>query len=190
MQAQIDHRMITINDPSPVKDVRKRTVAKKLSAVKKKVEDLEVKLELKQEDVGRLVKTWPWADDSVDEAMFVKVIEYLTPDERIHFVNELQRVMKKGGKAQLMFPHWSSSQAYADLSYVMPPIVEGWFYHLNKDWRTANNPLESRYDCDFDTTWGYSLHPLIQPKNQEYQQHAVTFWKEAAQGVCATLTKK
>lgn len=164
-------------------------MAKKLSAVKK-VEELEVNLELAQTDLERLRGKWPWADDSVDEIKVTKVIEYLTPVERIHFVNELQRVLKKGAKAMVLFPSWASNQAYADLAYAYPPIVEGWFYHLDKDWRKVNNPLETRYECDLSVTWGYGLHPLIQPKNQEYQQHAVTFWKEAAQGVCASLTKK
>jgi ubiquinone/menaquinone biosynthesis C-methylase UbiE len=165
-------------------------MARKLSAVKKKVEDLEVKIELAQEDLDKLRGTWPWEDSSVDEASFNRVIEFLTPAERIHFVNELYRVLKKDAKAMVKFPHWSSSQAYADLAYAYPPISEAWFYHLDKEWRKVNNPLEARYTCDLVTTWGYALHPLIQPKNQEYQQHAVTFWKEAAQGVIATMTKR
>lgn len=71
-----------------------------------------------------------------------------------------------------------------------PPVTEFWFYYLSKDWRKDNAPHNDFYHCDFDATWGYNLHPSIVSRNQEYQLHAVTFWKEAVQDLIATLTKK
>lgn len=137
-----------------------------------------------------LRKRWPTVSNSVDDAVASNVIQYLNAADRIHFVNELCRVLKPGGKAQIAVPYWSSNVAYGDIAVQWPPVVEHWFFHLNKDWREANNAKETRYSCDFDTTWGYSLHPLIAPRNQEYQQHAITFWKEAAQALVATLVKR
>jgi len=139
---------------------------------------------------------WPFDDDSVEEAHSSHFVEHLTAPERIHFVNELYRVMKKGAKASVIVPHWASNRAYGDLTHQWPPVSEMWFYYLSKAWREGNAPHTDSahnpagYTCDFDATWGYSLHPSIQARNQEYQQHAMQFWKEAAQDTFATLVKK
>jgi hypothetical protein len=78
-----------------------------------------------------------------------------------------------------------------DVRVQFPPVSEGWFATLNKAWREGQNCVDqSGYTCDFDHTLGYGLHPQIVARNQEYQQNAVTFWKEAAQDLCATLIKK
>jgi len=136
-----------------------------------------------------LNQKWPWKDNSIDEAVAVNLLHYLKPDDRIHFVNELCRVLKVDGKAQVQVPYWCSNRAFADLNVAWPPVSEGWFFFLDKAWREANVPKETRYTCNFSPTWGYNLHPAISTRNQEYQQHAVTFWKEASQDLCATLTK-
>ena len=137
-----------------------------------------------------LRQPWPWKSESVEEAHASHFVEHLTGPERIHFVNELYRVLIPGGKCQIIVPHWASCRAYGDLTHQWPPVSEFWFYYLNKEWRGANAPHNDGYNCDFEATWGYSLHPLINPRNTEYQQHAIQFWKEAAQDIIATLIKK
>lgn len=136
-----------------------------------------------------LRKRWPWKDGSVEEAHCSHFVEHLTAPERIHFVNELYRVLKPDGKCQLIVPSWSSCRAYGDLTHQWPPVSEFWFYYLDKSWREQNAPHNDGYKCNFLATWGYSLHPHLQPRNQEYQQHALQFWKEAAQDIICTLTK-
>jgi len=151
-----------------------------------------------------LTKRWPWTDDSVEEVHCSHFVEHLTAPERIHFVNELYRVLQSpipakpgasfperlAGKAQIIVPHWASCRAYGDLTHQWPPVSEFWFYYLDKGWREANAPHNDGYKCDFLATWGYSMHPAIQPRNQEYQMHAMGFWKEAIQDMIATLTKR
>lgn len=132
---------------------------------------------------------FPWKDGSVGEAHASHFLEHLEPEERIHFVNELYRVLAPGAKCQVVVPHWASNRAYGDLTHKWPPVSEFWFYYLNKDWRKQNAPHNTGYDCHFNATWGYSVHPDIQNRNQEYQVHALNFWKEAAQDIVATLEK-
>lgn len=139
--------------------------------------------------VADLRQKWPWEDDSVDEVHASHFVEHLTAPERIHFVNELYRVLKKGGKAMVITPHWASCRAYGDLTHQWPPVSEFWFYYLKEEWRAVNAPHNQDYRCNFDTTWGYSQHPSIVPRNQEFQQFALQFYKEAAQDMVATLTK-
>jgi len=138
-----------------------------------------------------LRKVWPWKDGSVSEAYSSHFLEHLTASERIHFANELYRVLRPGGKCQLIVPHWASCRAYGDMTHQWPPVSEFWFYYLSKDWRDTQAPHSNDdYTCDFEATWGYSLHADLISRNQEYQVHALTFWKEAAQDIIATLTKK
>lgn len=129
-------------------------------------------------------------DESVEEVHCSHFVEHLTAPERIAFVNELYRVLKPGGKCQIIVPHWASCRAYGDLTHQWPPVSEFWFYYLDKGWREQNAPHNDGYTCDFLAAWGYSLHGAIQPRNQEYQQHAIQFFKEAAQDIICTLTKR
>lgn len=134
---------------------------------------------------------WPWGDDTVDEAHCSHMVEHLTPSERIHFVNELHRVLKKGGKCQIIVPHWASCRAYGDLTHQWPPVTEFWFGYLNRAWREANAPHGDTYTCDFDTTQpGYTLNPGLVVRASDYQQHALQWFKEAAQDMIATLVKR
>ena len=156
----------------------------------KKVEDKLVTCEIKRSDYAKIKGKLKYADNSVDEIGIIGTIEYLTADERIKFVNELHRVLKKGGKATMVTPYWCSNRAYTDLAVQWPPVAEGWFYHLHEDWRKENNPTEKRYKCDFAFTLGYGMHQLIVNRNQDFQQDAIMFKKEAAQDMIATLIKR
>jgi hypothetical protein len=97
-----------------------------------------------------LRRKWPWANNSVDEVNANYLVHYFTPAERVHFANELYRVLKPEAKATIMVPHWSASRAYGDLLVQFPPVSEMWFATLNKDWREAQNCVgKSGYTCDF-----------------------------------------
>ena len=137
-----------------------------------------------------LRKRWPWKANSVDEVQANFLLNCLTMSERCHFANELHRVLKVGSKALLMLPHWAASRAYGYPGNQFPPVAEAWFPWLNKGWREAQNVV-GRFGltCDFDHSIGYGMHGSLLGRNQEYQQHAVMFWKEAAQDLIVTLTK-
>ena len=143
-----------------------------------------------------LKKKWPFNDNTVDEIHCSHVIEHFTGVERCHIYNEMYRVMKVGAKASLIAPYWGSGRAYGDPTHCWPPISDFSFYYLLKSWRAANAPHRDAEHwaegdtCDFDATWGYSLHPTLTTRNQEYQQHAVTFFKEAVQDVIYNLVKR
>lgn len=133
---------------------------------------------------------WPWKDNSIEEVRSRNLINYLTPKERIHFFNELHRVLKKDGKAQIVTPHWCANRAWGDLGMQMPPVSEEFYFHLRKDWREANAYWNDFFTCDFDTNGGYGMHQSILTRNQDYQQNALSFWKEAAQELYANLVKR
>jgi SAM-dependent methyltransferase len=146
--------------------------------------------------VADLREKWPWADSSVAEAHCSHFLEHLERLERIHFVNELYRVLVPGGTCSVIVPHWASNRAYGDMTHCWPPVSEMWFYYLDKNWRMANAPHDDiehnprGYNCDFGATWGYSLHQHLTTRSQDYVQHAMSFWKEACQDTIATLTSR
>lgn len=133
---------------------------------------------------------WPWDHASVDEAHCSHMLEHLTPAERIHFANELHRVMKPGAKATIITPHFASVRAYGDLTHQWPPVVSFWYLYLNKAWREQNAPHNDEYTCDFDHAYGFGLHPAVQARNVEYQNYAVVHLVEGAQDLYVTLTKR
>lgn len=141
--------------------------------------------------VHDLTKRWPWRDGSVSEAHTSHFIEHLDGEERVHFINELHRVLKPEGTCMVIVPHWASQRAYGDLTHKWPPVSEFWFYYLSKEWRQQNAPHSNYSDgVDFEATWGYNVHPHIQARSQEYQQNALMFYKEAASDIVATLKKR
>lgn len=140
--------------------------------------------------VADLRQPWPWKDGSVEEVHCSHFVEHLAADERIHFCNELYRVLAPGSTAQIVVPHWNSHRAYGDLTHKWPPVSEMWFAYLNKAWRAVNAPHNDGYTCDFDASWGYSLRADLVTRNEEFRQYAVANFKDAAQDIIATLKKK
>lgn len=154
--------------------------------------------------VTDLTKKFPWEDNSVTEIHSSHVIEHFDAMERVHFVNEMYRVLVPDGKVTLQAPHWASCRAYGDPTHKFPAISEFWFYYLSREWRLGNKEknlepnaphtdasfIKGGFNCNFEATWGYSLNPQLQFRNQEAQQFMIQFYKEAALDIIATLIKK
>lgn len=138
---------------------------------------------------------WPFADDSIEEVVSSHFLEHLTAQERVHFYNELYRVMKKGAKATIITPHWASNRAYGDPTHQWPPVAEMSFFYLKKEWRDSQAPHtdfkwnKQGFKCNFEAIYGYSFTPELGARPQEYVQYALANYKEAAQDLHATLTK-
>ena len=138
-----------------------------------------------------LQQPWPWADESVEEARSSHFVEHLASAGRCHFWNELWRVLAPGGKVEIVVPYWGSGRAYGDPTHQWPPISDMTFFYLDKEWRAANAPhCEGLLVCNFSATWGYGLHPTLATRNAEFQQFAVSYYREAITDIVATLVKK
>jgi hypothetical protein len=139
-------------------------------------------------DLGK--DKWPWSDDTVSEIHCSHMVEHLAALERVHFVNEAHRVLRKGAKATIVTPNWASCRAYGDLTHQWPPISESWYYHLNAKWREENAPHGDKYTCDFDHSYGYIPGPSMVGRSMEYVNFACTHYKEAAADLIATIVKR
>lgn len=56
---------------------------------------------------------WPWADVEFDHILAWAVLEHLEPD-LIKTANEMWRILKPGGQADVKLPYWNSEQAHDD----------------------------------------------------------------------------
>lgn len=154
--------------------------------------------------VTDLLKPWPWGNESVDEARASHLVEHFTSMQRVHFVNELHRVLKPKAKATIICPHWASCRAYGDPTHIWPPVSEFWFYYLSKKWRmgdpmdekfvpnaphTDHSMLPGGFNCDFESTWGYSFDNTLAVRSQDYQVFALANFKDSAMDILATLVK-
>lgn len=142
---------------------------------------------------------WGWANDSIDEVHCSHFLEHLTnldgKWERIIFFNELHRILKVGAKAVIIMPHWCSTRFYGDPTH-KEPFSEMGFFYLNREWRLVNAPHcditnnPNGYSCDFDFGAGHTYHQSLAHRNDEYRAYAIQNYKEAAQDLYATLTKR
>ena len=57
-----------------------------------------------------LSKPWPWQDSTVEEVLAHDVIEHIA--NRIHFMNELHRVLRPGARALIETPNASRGAGY------------------------------------------------------------------------------
>jgi hypothetical protein len=70
------------------------------------------------------------------------------------------------------------------------------FFYLSKEWRMGNAPHTDAsvwpkgFKCDFEATWGYGLNPNLATRNQDFQQFAVNYYKEAVLDMHCTVKKR
>ena len=148
-------------------------------------------------DIG--AERWPFADESVDEAYSSNFLEHLTNlgerFERVHFFNELFRVLRPGAKAFVAIPHWNSERYYGDPTH-KEPFSEMGVYYLNKAWRLSQAPHtdiawnSNGYACDFDSALGFVMHPEFQGRSQEEQTYARKWLRSAVQEMHLHLVRR
>jgi hypothetical protein len=65
---------------------------------------------------------WPWADDSVTEALFIHSLEHIGFDPRVFLrvMTELYRVMAPDGEVKIYAPHPRSDDFLNDPTHVRP----------------------------------------------------------------------
>ena len=146
--------------------------------------------------VADLREKWPWADGEVDEAHCSHFLEHLTGMERVHFFNEMFRVLKPTGTARIITPHWASCRAYGDVTHLWPPVSEFFYCYLDREWRKTQAPHDDAeqkpgmFSCNFSNTIAYQVNPALNGRNAEYVMDKLSWAKEAALDLIVVITKK
>lgn len=88
-------------------------------------------------EMADLRERWPWADDSVDFVRAYDIIEHL-PD-KIFTMNELWRVLRAGGQAEIAVPTTDGTGAWQDPTHVSFWNRRSFLYY------EAGNPYRERF---------------------------------------------
>lgn len=151
-------------------------------------------------DLG--VEKWPWEDNSVEEGHSSHFLEHLEQWERVHFFNELWRVMKVGAKTSIIVPDMKNDCAYGDPTHCWPAVSPFFIYYLLRDWRAVNaphtnfdrpashgRPKKVGYTCNFSATSSWNSDPRVAGRNIEYLQHGMNHWWNVARDYYITVEK-
>ncbi|MBA7472752.1 hypothetical protein ES707_08084 [subsurface metagenome] len=63
-----------------------------------------------------LEKLWPFQAGTIDEIYCSHILEHIK--DLVGFMNEASRVLKKGGKLEILVPHYGHPWAYGDPSHI------------------------------------------------------------------------
>lgn len=149
--------------------------------------------------VNLLKFPWPWADASVGEVHSSHFVEHIPggpPVEwggtgiRHHFFDELYRVLVPDGKATIIVPSATSVRAIQDFTHAWPPLAAESFLYWNAGWRKQNGLDHYPVKCDFDFTYGHSVHPSWVQRNEETRTFAVSWYWNAAMDLHVTMTRR
>lgn len=135
-----------------------------------------------------LPSPWPWKDETVSEARSSHFVEHLTSPQRLHFWDELYRILKFGASAQIITPCWSHECAYGDPTHQWPPLSQWTAFYLNKAWRDANAPHVPLH-CDFDFQVVGSWDPWLETRNIETKTFAMQRYVNSFRDLVINLTK-
>lgn len=95
---------------------------------------------------------WPWADNSFDKIVAWAVLEHLDIDV-LASANEMWRILRPGGEAQIKLPYWKADAAYEDpthrwfatlgtLDLLNPDTPRGvqYMFYTERKWRFLKGP--------------------------------------------------
>lgn len=130
---------------------------------------------------------WPFDDNSIDEIFCSHYIEH-TPD-LISFANELHRILKVGGNAEIIAPYYSSIRAWQDPTHLRA-ISENTFLYFNKGWRVINRLDHYPIIADFDFEASYIIDPAWRDKNDDELKFAMKHYINVVSDIRTILTKR
>lgn len=140
------------------------------------------------------VAPWPFEDESIDEARCSHFFEHLDGPERIAFMNELHRVLKKGAGCIFTTPRGFDRQVQ-DFSHKWPPVVEASYYYFNLDFYVQNKMEHyltlHGVKCNFDVRpMQISVTPEFALKSEEHKMFALRNYTNAAVDLVVLMVKR
>jgi predicted SAM-dependent methyltransferase len=122
------------------------------------------------DQIADLSKPWPWADSSVEEVKAFDVIEHI--EDRIHFMNELHRVLQRGGRVEIVTPNAAKGAGYfQDPTHKSPWCMNSFQYY------EAGSYAVQRLADSYGITARFRIVSLSE---HEYQDVREKVWKITA----------
>jgi len=130
---------------------------------------------------------YPWEDGEVDEITCHHFVEHV--EDIIKFMDECYRILKVGGKFEIVAPYYSSVRAWQDPTHVRA-ISEYTFLYFNKKWREDNLLEHYNIKSDYDFTYVYNLDSMWANRNEEARNFAIKYYINVVNDIFLTLTKR
>lgn len=141
-----------------------------------------------------------FADESIEAIYLSNMFHRLTREQRYALMNEGYRILKPGGRLQLICPYWNTRAYAADPLSQWPPLCEESFLVYSQEFRSLCSPEIGALPltCDFYektpqgaliVVAGHEPEPDIAGRNEEYRTHASRYWNNAVKALHVTLTK-
>lgn len=113
---------------------------------------------------------WPWEDSSVEEVLAFDIIEHIA--DRIHFMNELHRVLQPGGRAKIETPNAARGAGFfQDPTHKSPWCLNSFQYF--QDGSFAHQRLAQAYGIT-------ARFKIIELSERSYQDVREEVWKITA----------
>jgi hypothetical protein len=105
------------------------------------------------------------------------------------FIDEVYRILKKGGKATLIFPNALSIRAFQDPTHrrFIPATTA---YYFSAEWRKINKLDHYNVQCDFDFQVGEAINGNWVNRSQEAKVFANAHSWNVIDDLYFILTKK
>lgn len=135
---------------------------------------------------------WPIKDESIEEISCLMQLQYVPGKDRGKVMDEMYRVLVKGGTTRIAVPYWSSKRSVQDYMTESPAIVEDSFLYFNKGWRELNHP-DRKLKCDFSfdaSCVSYQLPAEIHGRSDEVRSDMILHNNNTVLDMIVVLTKK
>jgi hypothetical protein len=119
------------------------------------------------DEIADLSQPWPWPDSSVEEIMALDIIEHIA--DRVHFMNELHRVLAPGAKATIETPNASRGAGFfQDPTHKAPWCLNSFQYF--EDGSFAHRRLARAYGIT-------ARFQIVSLSEREYRDAFEKVWK-------------
>lgn len=130
---------------------------------------------------------WVFEDESVDEVNCSHYVEHV--ENLVKFIDEIYRILKVGGKVNILAPYYSSVRAWQDPTHKRA-ISEYTFLYFNKQWRDQNKLEHYGIKSDFDFTYGYNMDTMWANRNEEARNFAIKHYINVVMDIQLVLVKR
>lgn len=138
---------------------------------------------------------WPFEDNTVDEVFASHVIEHLphgngSSDPFFNFMDEVHRILKKGGIARFVCPYYANARAFQDPTH-QRFITEPTFLYFTKKWRKMNRLEHYPVKCDFDIVKiDHAVSDAMNGKSQDAVTYQAMHMINIVNDIMVTLKKR
>jgi predicted SAM-dependent methyltransferase len=129
---------------------------------------------------------WPFASGSVTEVFCSHYIEHTK--DLVKFMDEIHRILKPGGRLNLLAPYYASMRAWQDPTHTRA-ISEGTFLYFNKKWRELNHTDYYPIKSDFEFTYNFIFHEMWINRSDEARNFAIQHYNNVVTDIQVMLIK-